>query len=57
VLVHVPDERPDLAIRELVHAVAENPLVFEELGEGAYGFGLILDHVSFSVRGKGLAEP
>ena len=33
VLVHLADERPDLGVGELAHAVAEDDLVFGEHGQ------------------------
>ena len=34
VFVHVADDRSDLAVREFVHAVAEEPFVFGQRGQG-----------------------
>ena len=58
VLVHVVDERTDLLVRELVHAVTEEPLVLDQLRQGAHRFGLILDrHVLFSVGERKVRQP
>ena len=43
-LVHFADQRPDLGLGELAHAVAENPLVFGEHGQRRGGVGGLLRH-------------
>jgi hypothetical protein len=49
VLVHLTDERPDLTIGELIHAVAEERLVFGKPGQRGKDFDLLL-HGRLSVR-------
>ena len=45
VLVHLSDERPDLAVGEFVHAVAEQPFVFGQCGQGLRGgFSVLRRH-------------
>ena len=55
VLVHLADERPDLAVRELVHAVAEQPFVFGQRRQRASGMSSVFSIVTPKILPLGTA--